>query len=167
MKKLVIISLLLLIQFQIQAQDEKYMALFMYKFVQNLEFPNGKIGNEYVIGVVGSDEVYNQLSQLTSSRKINGKPISVVKFNPGGDVSSLCLLFLSHDNIELFDSLNPDVQNNAAILVGETPGLAKKGAALNFSRAQGRLGFEMNLETIESMGVKTSNTLKLQAMLVN
>lgn len=167
MKKVLLQVLLLFICLQSFAQEEKYKALFIYKFVKSLEFPEGKISDAYVIGVVNDTAVLNELSVLTQDRKINGKPVVIKAYASEAQLPELCLLFLSHERQELFPSLNEVAQKNSVILVGDTPGLGKRGAAINFAHAQNRLGFEINDGSLEASNVKCSSTLKLQAITVS
>lgn len=167
MKKVLLQVLLLVVSFQALSQEEKYKALFIYKFVKNLEFPEGKINDAYVIGVVENENVFRELSELTQGRKINGKPIVIKKHTAASSVSDFCLLFLSHEKQELFESLNNEALRNSVVLVGDTPGLGKKGAAINFAHAQNRLGFEINDKSLAASNVKCSSSLRLLAISSN
>ncbi|MEQ9404614.1 MAG: YfiR family protein [Cyclobacteriaceae bacterium] len=167
MKKRLLYSILIIISFQGLAQDEKYQALFLYKFIQNLEFPEGKIVDDYKVGITGNNELRDQLITLTEGRKINGRGISITEYTPGDPISEFCILFLSNQDNDLVEALKEEALTNSVVLVGETPGLAKKGASLNFSRAQGRLGFEMNATRLESSNVKSSSSLKMMATQVD
>jgi len=59
MKKHIIYLLLAFITFQLSAQNDKHKALFTYKLVQNLNFPDGTIEDKYVIGVPGRNVLLN------------------------------------------------------------------------------------------------------------
>lgn len=166
MRTLLLSVFLLLGSLQTFGQDEKYKALYIYKFLRNLEFPEGKIGEAYKVGVVGNQAIYDELVALTQGRNVNGKSIIVSLQNPDDPISELCLLFLADAHQNAVDQLSPKAVENSVVLVGESPGLARKGVTLNFSRATGRLGFEMNAETLESSRIKCSSSLKLLATLV-
>lgn len=164
MKKVLLQVLLLVISFQAVSQEGKYKALFIYKFVKNLEYPEGKIDDSYVIGVVENESVFNELTELTKGRKINGKPVVIQNYTPESKLADLCLLFLSHQRQDLFETINGDAQKNSVVLVGDTPGLGKKGAAINFAHSQNRLGFEINNQSLSMSKVKVSSSLKLLAI---
>lgn len=149
------------------AQEDKYKALFLYKFMQNFEFPSMKIGDEYRIEVVGNSSVFDQLVSITEGKEVFGKPISVTKHTPGSSMRDVCVLFLSNKDKDLFESLHSEAIKNSTILIGETPGLGEKGAALNFTVKQGKIGFEMNTKTMDALNVKVSSSLKSLAILVD
>ena len=165
MRKLAI-GITILICFQAMAQEAKYKALFMYKFIQNFEYPKGKIGDTYTIGVIGNDEVLNQLQSLTKGRKVNGKSIEVSRFTPGASMKNLCALFLSHKSRDLFGSLSKAALENSTVLISETPGLGKKGSPINFTTAQGKLAFELNIQKMQSTNVQVSASLKALALII-
>ncbi|MEP5614233.1 MAG: YfiR family protein [Cyclobacteriaceae bacterium] len=146
-------------------QESKYKALFIYKFMQNIEWPADKVASQYTVAVLGDSEVLDQLTTLTSGRKINGKSISVVSYS--GSISGVNLLFLSRNNEDQFDSINKEAISNAVVLVTESKGFAKKGATINFNNEGGKLKFEMNPATLSASGLTASGSIKSLAVLVN
>ncbi len=166
MKK-IILSILILLSFQVQAQDEKFKALFMYKFAQNFEYPGGKLGDTYTIGVIGSEAMVSQLQTLTAGRKIGGLPIDVQSYTPGSSMRDIAMVFIAHRSRDLFESVSKQASNNSTVVVTETPGLGAKGSAMNFITNSGKLAFEMNVGSLDAANVKVSSTLRSLAILVD
>lgn len=166
MKMKHILSILaLMVSISLVGQESKYKSLFMYKFLQNIEWPSTKVSDTYIIAVYGDAEVLDQVQSLTSGRSVNGKPIEVVSYV--GTLDAIHMLYLATSEHAQFESLNTEAKANAVALVASTPGAAKDGAAINFVSQGGRIKFEMNPETLESSGLKASGSIKSLAVLVN
>lgn len=166
-KKLIVALFMMFSLFAANAQMEKYQALFMYKFLQNFEWSSAKISNGYKIGVLGSDALFEELNKMVSGRSISGKSIEVVKYTPGTSTADFCMIFLANRNKDLFESINKSAISTSTIIVGETPGLAKRGAGVNFITAGGSLKFELNQATLNESNVKASGSIKSLAILIN
>lgn len=165
MKHIILSIILMSLSLSTFGQESKYKALFIYKFLQNMDWPADKVAANYTVGVLGDSEVLDQIKNLISGRTINGKPIEVVNYN--GSINSVNLLFLSKNNIDQFDTISKEAIDNAVVLVTESDGLAKRGAAINFTNAGGKLKFELNQQTLNSSGVSASGSIKSLAVLVN
>ncbi len=164
--KYIITSIIgLSLSFSTFGQESKYKALFIYKFLQNIDWPSDKVAENYTVGVFGDPEVLSQIKTLTAGRNINGKTIEVVDFS--GSMTGLNLLFLSKSNNDQFEALNKEASANSVVLVTESQGMAKRGAAINFINPGGKLKFEMNPASIAASGVTASGSIKSLAILVN
>ncbi len=166
MRYLIVALFILTTALSANAQIEKYQALFMYKFLQNFEWPAGTVDGGFKVGVLGSDEVQSQFSKLVNGRSIGGKSIEVIKYTPGSSTAGLCMVFISNKNKDLFESIQKTALGSSTVVVCESPGLAKKGAAVNFVTAGGSLKFELNESSLEASKVKASSTIKALAILV-
>ena len=149
------------------AQIEKFQALFMYKFLQNFEWPVNKNADAFKIGIIGDDALKSELTKLVSGRTVQGKSINVTSYTPGSSTTSFCMIFLGDKRKDLFESLNRTSTSSSTIVITESPGLGKKGAAINFVTVGGSLKFEMNSSTFSSANVKASGSIKSLAILVN
>lgn len=87
-KTLILAVLTVLLSYNIKAQESKFKALFIYKFAEYIEWPGG--ASNITIGVVGSDDVYDQLSGFASSKSI----VDVIKINMPSDASKCQMIFL-------------------------------------------------------------------------
>lgn len=167
MRYLLTIIFLISFSFSSNAQIEKFQALFMYKFLQNFEWPASKVSNNYKIGVVGSDALKIELEKLVNGRSVQGKTIAVTNYTPGSSNKEFCMIFIGAKRKDLFESLNKSAISNSTIIVTESPGYAKKGAAINFITAGSSLKFELNSGSFSQANVKVSGSIKSLAVIVN
>ena len=76
------------------AQDAKYKALFIYNFTKHIEWPaNAKTG-DFVIGVVGNNDVFNNISAIATGKKSGSQNIVVKKFKSVEEVTDCHILFV-------------------------------------------------------------------------
>ena len=76
--QLVFTALTLLSVLNVNAQQEKYLAAFVYQFTNYINWPSNS--GEFVIGVMGSSNVTTYLQQLAKEKKVGSKV-----FSPGLD----------------------------------------------------------------------------------
>ncbi|MEM6358848.1 MAG: YfiR family protein [Bacteroidota bacterium] len=152
---------------QSYGQVEKYKALFIYKFVQGMEWPVSKVSDTYKITVLGDDAVFNQLKTMIKGRFVNGKEIEVSKYKPGTPLENYVILFLGHSKRSLFENLQKEAVSSSTVLITETPGFAQKGSFINFNVESSKLKFELNKSSFNTSSVKVSGTLESLATIVN
>lgn len=150
-----------------QAQIERLQALFMYKFIQNFEWPADKNSEAYNIGVLGDDAIKEELSKLVQGRSVKGKAITVADYTPGSATDTYCMIFLGDKKKYALESINQRSIDSSTLVITESPGLAKKGSAVNFITLGGNLKFEINPDTFSSAKVKASGSIKSLAIIVN
>ncbi len=149
-----------------QAQVDRYKALFMYKFIQGMEWPAGKVSSSYKVGVLGDYAVFSQLKTMTNDRAVKGKPIEVTQYTPGTSISNFTMLYVAHSKRNLFEELQKQAVSGSTVLITETPGLAQKGSFINFKLDAGKLKFEMNRSSFGEANVRVNGALESLAIIV-
>lgn len=148
-------------------QDAKIKAMYMYKFVQTMQWPVEKSSDNYVIAIVGDINVYDQAKTVTKGKSVNSKRIEVVNYTSEIEMSQINVLFLSNTLSDMFESFQKEAIANSVLMVTESPGFAKKGAAINFFAKGDKLRFEMNLSTLDKSGINSSRTIRDLAKLID
>ncbi len=148
-------------------QDEKYKALFIYKFIRDMEWPQEKTANGYHIAILGNDALLSEFNQLVTGKTINGKTIKAEKFSSQHYMSEINLLFIANEATQKFNELSEDAMSNSVLIVTESPGLCDKGSMVNFNSDSERLRYEMNLASMEQSRIKASSALQASAILIN
>src|SRR6266571_553649 len=82
-------AFLLLISAIAQAQDSKIQAIFLYKFIEYVHWPDSR--KELVIGIVGETEVQDEFEKMLKARGNNNLTVKKIKT----DEASTCdVIFL-------------------------------------------------------------------------
>ena len=165
MKYILIIGLMIM-TYQANAQAEKFKSLFMYKFLQGMEWPDGKVGDKYVVAVLGDQKIIDNLQVVLKGRNVKGKMVEVKNYVPGTSLTGVSVLFIANSKKDLFESLQKEAVSSSTVLIMESPGFGSKGACMNFVNAQGKLKFEMNQKIFDEMNIKVAGNISSLAIKV-
>lgn len=131
----------------------KYHALFIGKFTDYIEWPQGK--DQLVIGVLGNSAVFDELQASLGQR---GKA-SIKKVSGPGDLANCQVVFIPASENKQFDAIYSAVNNKDILLVTESEQFARKGAAISFYLDSGKLRFFLNESATKDHNLKVSSGL--------
>jgi hypothetical protein len=145
-------------------------AAYIYNFGRYVEWPPASFPDSqspFVIGVLGSDPFGALLDEIVQSKKIEGRPIAARRFASMAEYRPCHILFVSA-------AASPEqklaaikmAQDSPVLLVGEDPGLAERGATINFFIEQNKIRFEINAEAARREQLKISSKLLSLAKIV-
>lgn len=128
---------------QSMAQEDKFKALFLYKFVEYTEWPTGT--REITIGVVGESPVYNELAGFAASKE----NLTVVKIQSSAEVKKCEVVFLPNTKNNLLDQFNSTIGSSSILLVSEDGDLVGQGSDIGFYLEGGKLRFLISEKDIK------------------
>lgn len=161
------IGLLVAITFQdSEAQNEKFHSIFIYNFSKYVKWPEAQNGKTFVIGVLGNSAIQKSLLEMAKTKKVNGMPIEIKQFNSASDAGDCHILYVSDEESGKIDKVFAGTQGKSVLIITAKPGLAQKGAAINFVEVDGKIKFELNQKSAEDRGLKVSGALAGLAILV-
>jgi len=148
------------------SQKEKFHSIFLYNFSKYVKWPEGKTAGKFVIGVYGSSPIEKDLMAMASSKKVNGMSIEVKKFNSTSGIDECHIIYVSSSSSNKIDEIIASTQEQPVLIVTDKPGLANKGAAINFVDQGGKIKFELNQHNAEARGLKVAGSLVSLAIIV-
>jgi hypothetical protein len=145
-------------------------ALFLYNFGSYIEWPSSTFVDErqpFVIGVLGASAIEATLREIAATRTIQGRRIVVEQFASLAALKSCQILFIPRavgpaERAEVVETL----RDQAVLIVGESPGFASQGAAVNFFIEANKIRFEINVEAARRHHLKISSKLLALARIV-
>ncbi len=149
---------------QAQASIYKLHSLFMYNFTKHIQWNN--IGENFTIGVYGSETAFKEVEYNFNGKKVSGKEIKVVKVNNAGDVSASQLVYTPKSNKAKILNLFEDSNTSNTLFVSEDD-LIKYGIPICFTINGSKLGFKVSKKNIEASGLKISSSLLSLAEVVD
>ncbi len=147
-------------------QKEKFYSIFIYNFSKYVKWPDSQNSGKFVIGVLGSSSINKDLEAMAASRQVNGMPIEIVQFGSVSEITNCHILYVSHSESGAINQILSRTKDQSVLIVGEKPGLAEKGAAINFVEIDGKIKFELNQQNAEAKGLKISGSLISLAIIV-
>jgi hypothetical protein len=156
-----------------QGMEYQVKAAFIYKFAGYVDWPEGALGPPeapFTIGVVGSDPLVEELTQVVGDRQLNERNVSVRKLKMGDSLANVRILFIGHGaGLSLpAGQLQQWTQQRPVLVVTESEGMLDKGGSMiNFIVVERRVRFEISLDAVEKSGLRLSSRLLAVAQKVS
>jgi hypothetical protein len=143
-----------------EVPEYRLKAAFLYNFAAFTEWP-ADVGGTLNLCIYGADPFGAEVEPL-NGKTVGARAIEVHR-KPSLDALKSCqLVFISATGIGQLPRLLDTVRGMPTLIVADSPGATRQGAALNMSVAQGRVSFEANLVAARSAKLKLSaNLLRL------
>ncbi|MHC1704965.1 MAG: YfiR family protein [Tenuifilaceae bacterium] len=161
MKNYLLLScIFVLLSMNVIGQNEKQQTSYIYNIVKYVDWPASYKSGDFVIGVFGSGPITAELNKLATTKKVFSQKITVVEFNSPEEISNCHVLFVTRAKTSLIKEALAKVGSNSTLIIGEFPGLANLGAAVNFVTQEGKLVFQLNEAAAKRQGLQISSQLK-------
>ncbi len=157
MNKKTIFWALLFVIFQInnvEAQEEKYISLFLYNFTKHFDWPEEYKSGDFVIDIIGHESVFIKLKELTASKKVGSQDIVVRNYPDITTLGKCHILFVGHWQSRFLPQILDKISNRATLVVTEKEGLINEGSAINFIIKDGIIKFEFKKSNAQKYGLK-------------
>jgi YfiR/HmsC-like len=165
----VVLSLALLVSLNTFAQERpihEVYSMMMVNFVKYVQWPNQASGGEFVIGVVGNNEIYNTLNSWHGGKERSGKTYVIKKFNSATDLTACDVVYIDRSKSSDFDAISNKVRGKNTLIITDKAGLGEKGSAINFRTVDNKLKFELNQKAVEASNLKVSSALSSMAIVI-
>ncbi len=159
MKKKLTVLIMICMSLSLTGQQSMFKALFMFNFAKYIEWPNHSSQNEFIIGVLGNDDIVPELKKLASSKKINNKPIIVKSVKSPSEASNAQLFFIPESKSGNITEAISFFKNKSTLIVSEKKGACTEGTAINYVLQGGKMKYEICRKNIESHQLKVDQKL--------
>jgi hypothetical protein len=143
-------------QSQTQAREYDLKAAYIYNITKFIYWESIPPGNEFIIGVLGPSPIYAPLTNVVKGKTVNNKKIVVRQYNSVEELKNCSLLFIPKDTTIPLEKILSRANSEKILTISEKEGSGRMGAAINFINVNNKLKFEVNLRTLESIGLKAS-----------
>lgn len=162
---LLVVPLLLLSASDPREADKDTSAIVQASYIYNIaklvewKDPEMRSGN-FVIGVIGSANLYQELIKQYSARTIGKQPIEVRKLPRAAEVERCHMLFVGRGDLALLPEIYKLMNGKPTLVVTEYTGALDDGAVVNFVKVDNLLKYEMSLVNAQKHGLVVGLTLK-------
>lgn len=136
-------------------------AAFLHKFFSFVEWPDGtfpKPDSPVRIGVIGDDEIWQDLQELSKDRARDGRPVTPVRLLPGEPVAGIHILYLKAPNLSKMSELVASVPEGV-LTVADADSAHPKGSVMSFFVEDGRVRFGLSLDAATKQRLRVSSRL--------
>lgn len=151
---------------QEQRPIHEVYSMMVFNFVKYVQWPAGDDSKEFIIGVVGNNEMYTTLNTWYAGKPKGAKTYVIKKFNSAAEMTDCQVVFIDRSKSGEFDAISAKVKGKGTLVVTDRNGLGTKGSCINFKTVDDKLRFELNQHAIEASNLKVASTLSSMAILI-
>ena len=169
MKKIFALLLVLTTCWGLKAQERpmhEVYSMMVFNFTKYVQWPDHTASGEFVIAVIGNNEVYNTLNAWYGGKPKGAKTYVVKKYNSASDIADCHVIFIDKSKSGEFEEVNNKFKGKGTLVITDKNGLGEKGSAINFKTIDNKLKFELNQKAIEASNLKVSGALSSMAILI-
>lgn len=169
MKKALLIIPFLLVGLMTQAQEKplhEIHAAMLFNFLKYIQWPNEADGGEFVVGVMGEDNVFNTLKGWYDGKPKGTKKYVIKKLSSAADASGCSVVYLGKSKSREFEDIKGAVAGRAVLTITDSFNLGQKGSCINFKVIDGKLKFELNQGSVSAANLKVSSQLASMAIII-
>lgn len=168
MKKIFLAVFTLVVSFATLAQERpihEIHAAMLYNFIKYVQWPDESNSGEFIVGVLGDENVFNTL-KLYDGKPKGAKKLVIKKLGTAEEASDCQVVYLGKSKNKDFDAIKNSVTGKSILTVTDGNGLGAKGSCINFKIVDGKLKFELNQNVVTGSNLKISSQLTSMAILI-
>lgn len=151
---------------QPKSSENNVKAVFIYNFTKYLEWSKEVDSKTFDIVIFGKSDITNPLIEIAKIRKAGEKKINVSQINDISKIPDCHILFVDPSEEELLPELLQIAKQKNILIISSKKGFGNQGVPINFVTIDGKVKFEINIDSIENIGVKPSSQLLKLAILI-
>jgi hypothetical protein len=144
-----------------KARETLVKAAFLHKFASFVEWPAetfARADSPLRIGILGDDQVWQDLSDLARDRDRDGRPVVVVKLKAGDPLAGYHILYVRTSSAAKMLEILPHVPEGV-LTVADSDGAHPRGSVMSFFIEDGRVRFGISLEAATRQRLRMSSRL--------
>jgi hypothetical protein len=169
MKTSIIFVFASLLCFSVGAQERpthEIHSAMVYNFIKYIQWPDEGQSGEFVVGVIGDDNVFNTLKQWYDGKPKGNKKYVIKKLASATESGECQVVYIGKSKSKEFENVKTSTTGKSVLTVTDGNGLGQKGSCINFKVIDGKLKFELNQGTVTGANLKVSSQLSSMAILI-
>lgn len=152
------------------APDYKIKAIFLFNFVQFVEWPEGSFSSAdtpIVIGILGDDPFGPYLDETVKGETVHGHTLEVRRYRTAEEALNCHMLYISQNRAEKIEEMLSLLKGRHILTVGETTAFTKNGGMIRFIPEDKKIKIRINLESTKGEDLVISSKLLKLAEIVS
>src|SRR5579862_2908754 len=171
MKKIAVFSLIGFFSFGFASgQSEKPIheihAAMIYNFMKYVQWPDDGSPGEFVVGVLGEDNVFNTLKSYYDGKPKGSKKYSIRKLADASEAANCAVVYIGKNKSREFENVKNAVSGKSVLTITDSFNLGKKGSCINLKVIDEKLKFEINQASISGASLKVASQLTSMAIMI-
>ncbi len=135
-------------------------AIFLYNFTKLIDWPENRKENQFIIGILGDNEIYDAVKEYTKQKNVAGKSITVKYFRKAEEVDKCHMLMVASSAAKEMEAVIDKAEKENILLVAERSGAIDKGVAINFLVVDGKIKYEVKAGNLAKCQLKYVSQLE-------
>jgi hypothetical protein len=135
-------------------------SMFIYNFSRLIQWPANSTSGDFVIGVVGDNEIYNSLVSFVANKRVGSQAITVKKFDDPQSISRCHIVFVGDSRISRLGEVITKLNGTNSLIITERKGMVNSGSAIDFFMDEDKLKFVINADNAEKYDLTVSKSLQ-------
>ena len=161
---------LIISSFEAFGQDEKPLyeihSAMLFNFMKYIQWPNEAEPGEFVLGVLGEDDVFNTMKTRYDGKPKGAKKYVVKKLSSAAEAANCNVVYLGKNKNREFENIKTAIAGKSILTITDSNNLGQKGSCINFKVIDNKLKFEMNNASLTGANLKVSSQLTSMAILI-
>ena len=169
MKMKAVIVVMVVVVGQAYAQERpvhEIHSMMLYNFIKYVQWPNEADAGDFVVGVIGDENVFNTLKQWYEGKPRGTKKYIIKKLETPEEAADCQVVYVGKSKNKVFDNIKTNTTGKSVLTITDGNGLGQKGSCINFKVIDGKLKFELNQGTVNASNLKVSGQLTSMAILL-
>lgn len=141
-------------------------AAMLYNFIKYVQWPNEGETGDFVVGVIGDENVFNTLKAWYDGKAKGSKKYVIKKLASADEANTCQVVYVGKSKNRDFDVIKSSVTGKSILTITDGNGMAEKGSCINFKVIDGKLKFELNQAMVSGSNLKVSTQLSSMAILI-
>lgn len=152
-------------QVDVRQAEAHIKAVYLYNFSKYIEWPSDYRSGDFVIGVLnGNSNIINELNKMAASKTAGSQRFIIKNFKTAAEISKCNILYVPASSNGMLPEVLKKIKGQSTLLVTESVGDAKRGAAINFVSKDSKQEFELNKGNAERCKLVVSSSLSALAI---
>lgn len=137
-------------------------AEFLARIAEFVEWPEGTFASPdapFLITVAGDDPFGPYLEKLARSKKIQGHPVALRRWDGTTNIAPCHVLFIAGSEGERLEEILGAVGELPVLIMGDNESFARRGVHVVLYRAGAYIRFNVNLRALRRNGLRISSQL--------
>ncbi len=139
--------------------NNKIKGIYVYQFAKNVDWPKEYKTGDFVIGVYGDRDLYEQLSASYTGKSIGSQVIKVKFFDAVSGISTCHILYIANKYSSKVNELSKKFTKNKTLIVSNDSGSLEDGAVINFLVKDSKIAFEISKKNAGKSNLVIGQTL--------
>lgn len=170
MKYLKLTVFLLILTIKGMAQTERPIhemhAMMLYNFLKYIQWPDESGSGEFVVGVMGEDDVFGTLKTWYDGKPKGTKKYVIKKLTSASEATDCNVVYIGKNKSREFENIRNATSGKAVLTITDSFNLGQKGSCINFKVIDGKLKFELNQGSVSGANLKVSGQLTSMAIVI-